>query len=159
MPGGRLLCALALLTSTILALPTGAQAQAIDLPPAGAACDEAALGPEQKVLVFSETTGFRHASIPVGRADQIRFNGTEITHVGPTARPASGRAPLRVSFKADGPPGATYAWDFGDGTTASGRRVVHRYTEPGTYTATVTVTDRYGGTASDRVEVTVTPPP
>lgn len=30
-------------------------------------------------------------------------------------------------------------WDFGDGLSAEGVRVVHRYTEPGTYTATVTV--------------------
>jgi cytochrome c len=92
--------------------------------------------------------------------DQIRFNGTGIASpplaVTATARPSSGRAPLRVVFQADGPPG-TYAWDFGDGATSNRRRAVHRYTAPGTYTATVTVTDRDGGTGSDEVEVTVTP--
>jgi hypothetical protein len=30
----------------------------------GPACDEATLGPDEKVLVFSETTAFRHAPIP-----------------------------------------------------------------------------------------------
>src|SRR5918992_1126031 len=68
MSGGRfrlLLCALALLVPMSLASP--AAAQTTELPAAGAACDEATLGSEEKVLVFSETTGFRHASIPAGR--------------------------------------------------------------------------------------------
>jgi Trehalose utilisation len=70
MSGGRLLssCVLALLAATSLVLPASAQAQAGDLPAVGPACDEATLGPDEKVLVFSETTGFRHASIPTGRS-------------------------------------------------------------------------------------------
>ena len=51
---GLLLCALVLL------LPASAQAQTV----VGGACDQAKSG---RVLVFSETTGFRHESIPAGR--------------------------------------------------------------------------------------------
>ena len=62
------------------------------------------------------------------------------------ATPGSGAAPLTVSFSAAGsrdPDGdsLTYAWDFGDGATASGVTATHTYTEPGTYTASVSVSD------------------
>ena len=77
----------------------------------------------------------------------------------------TGDAPLRVRFASTGddPDGRErdleYAWDFGDGGTAFGRNAVHRYAEPGTYTAEVTVTDPDGGTGSDEVEITVTNSP
>ena len=41
-----------------------------------------------------------------------------------------------------------YAWSFGDGNSAQGSVVVYRYTAPGTYTATLVVTDD-AGTKSD----------
>jgi cytochrome c len=81
-----------------------------------------------------------------------------------TADVTSGPAPLRVRFAAtaDDPNGResrlTYAWDFGDGATASGPRPLHRYTEPGVYTATVTATDEEGATGSAEIEITVTGP-
>ncbi len=42
----------------------------------------------------------------------------------------------------------SYAWRFGDGGTASGPRVTHRYTAGGNRTATLTVTDAGGATGS-----------
>ena len=76
------------------------------------------------------------------------------------ADPPSGRRPLRVRFTAAGSDAdgdrLTYAWDFGDGGTAFGRRAVHTYEERGTYTARVTATDGRGGSASATVQVRVT---
>lgn len=53
---------------------------------------------------------------------------------------------------------STYAWDFGDGETASGRTVDHTYRTPGTYTATLTVTDAGGLTAKTTTTVRATAP-
>jgi PKD domain len=41
-------------------------------------------------------------------------------------------------------PGANYRWNFGDGTTSIGPSVVHSYANGGTYTVTLSVTDRGG---------------
>jgi PKD repeat protein len=80
-----------------------------------------------------------------------------------TATPASGTAPLAVSFSGPTPDSGTASWTFGDGGTASGSSVSHTYATAGTYTAT------YTGqfTAGPRVLTTtvtvtapvVTPPP
>ncbi len=41
--------------------------------------------------------------------------------------------------------GLTYDWDFGDGNTGTGEIVNHRYDRGGVFTATLTVTDAFGG--------------
>jgi PKD domain len=43
-------------------------------------------------------------------------------------------------------PSAGYAWNFGDGSTATGPSVEHSYGKGGTYNVTLTVTDRGGDT-------------
>jgi hypothetical protein len=49
----------------------------------------------------------------------------------------------------------TYTWNFGDGTTSQGPTVTHAFTSPGSYDviATVTGTDRSGGSAQVNVNV------
>jgi PKD repeat protein len=47
-------------------------------------------------------------------------------------------------------------WDFGDGVKAGGANIAHTYTQPGPYTATVTVKDPGGLTDTDSVTITVT---
>ncbi|MFQ5632906.1 MAG: PKD domain-containing protein, partial [bacterium] len=59
------------------------------------------------------------------------------------------------SFDPDGSI-ASYAWNFGDGATASGAVVNHTYSATGTYTASLTVTDNDGLTAQDAAIVTIT---
>lgn len=52
---------------------------------------------------------------------------------------------------------ASYAWEFGDGATGTGRTVDHVYA-PGTYTARLTVTDNGGETATAERTVTIAAP-
>jgi Tol biopolymer transport system component/PKD repeat protein len=52
----------------------------------------------------------------------------------------------------------SYAWSFGDGTTASGVRANHTYTTPNTYRVSLTVTDNIGGSDVKSLNVTVIQP-
>ena len=76
------------------------------------------------------------------------------------ADPRSGSAPLTVHFTsaardADGD-GLLSVWSFGDGGQAGGPDALHTYTQPGTYDATVKVTDPSGASATATVQVVVT---
>ena len=78
---------------------------------------------------------------------------------------AAGTAPLTVAFDGTGSSAANglalvgYLWDFGDGSSARLASVTHTYQEPGTYTATLTVTDsqRLRKTAQTPVVVRANP--
>ena len=54
---------------------------------------------------------------------------------------------------------ASYAWDFGDGSTGTGVTASRTYAAAGTYTVKLTVTDDKGATGSTTKTVTVTAPP
>jgi hypothetical protein len=79
-----------------------------------------------------------------------------------TATPTSGTAPLNVSFDgtASSDPDGTissYAWQFGDGGSATGPTASRTYTAAGTYTARLTVTDAQGATDTTTMTITVAP--
>ncbi len=52
-----------------------------------------------------------------------------------------------------------FAWDFGDGTTASESTATHTYAAPGSYTVALVVTDDAGSTGSAEYTATVASPP
>jgi PKD repeat protein len=71
----------------------------------------------------------------------------------------TGPTPLEVAFSSEGshdPDGdaLTYAWDFGDGTTSNELNPTHTYTEPGEYTARLTVSDPSGRSNSSNLTIT-----
>src|SRR5690554_5101064 len=57
-------------------------------------------------------------------------------------------------FEHDGS-GATYEWDFGDGTTGFGQTAVHTYTTEGAYELNLTVHDAYGCSSSNTISTWV----
>ena len=78
-----------------------------------------------------------------------------------TATPSSGPAPLAVGFNGAGSLDADgtitlYTWDFGDGTSQTGVSASHTYSQPGTYTARLTVKDDDGDTGSATTALTAT---
>lgn len=80
-----------------------------------------------------------------------------------TTTPLTGAARLRVTFdgSASTDPGgsiAAWAWDFGDGRTGAGATATHVYPMPGSYQATLTVTDNGGLSNTATVTIVVTAP-
>ena len=74
------------------------------------------------------------------------------------ANPDFGPPPLAVAFTAEAEcgQGATYKWDFGDGSSPSTEaNPTHTYTKDGDYTASVTVSGADGATSSDEIDIFV----
>jgi PKD repeat protein len=76
------------------------------------------------------------------------------------ATPTSGVAPLTVNFSgasSSDPDGsiASYSWNFGGMSSGIGVNASAQFTVPGTYVATLTVTDNRGATASATQAITV----
>ena len=79
------------------------------------------------------------------------------------ANPTEGPAPLDVLFDASGSTDpndfiVSYDWDFGDGETATGISPNHTFTNPGTFTATLSVTDAFGAISQSTQTVVVSDP-
>lgn len=93
------------------------------------------------------TALFKQANVP---ADVHYLDGPEQLRVGDAgifmavANIETASLPLRSQ------------WDFGDGATASGLHTRHRYTTPGMYRITFTLSNEYGEDA-DTLYVTVVP--
>jgi hypothetical protein len=62
---------------------------------------------------------------------------------------------LAATADQNGVPALSYRWDFGDGTSEGGRRVVHCYTKAGTYSVHVTVDGVDGVTAEKQTSISV----
>jgi PKD repeat protein len=86
---------------------------------------------------------------------------TQPANVAPTAAFTVASTKLKATFDGSGstdPDGtiASYAWDFGDGSTGTGVTPAHTYTATGSYTAVLTVTDNQGASATATKTVAVT---
>lgn len=92
------------------------------------------------------------ATMPVGNPEE-----EEECFVLMDAEPDYGDAPAEVHFVTEldcGNKTVTYAWEFGDGTTAGNdANPVHKYEKPGEYLAVVTVTATDGSTGSDEIDI------
>ena len=81
-----------------------------------------------------------------------------------TATPATGPPPLAVTLDASASRDSdgsivTYAWDFGNGSTGTGRSVDYTYADSGAFEVSLTVTDDDGAQAGARNEIVVNVPP
>jgi PKD repeat protein len=78
-----------------------------------------------------------------------------------SANVTSGTAPLSVKFSGSASGGTapySYSWTFGDGGSSGQQTPSHAYLAPGTYNATLTVTDSQSNTATYSVTITVSQP-
>ena len=76
-----------------------------------------------------------------------------------TGTPRSGPTPLTVSFTGNASGGTgpvSFHWDFGDGTSSSEESPSHTYRFPGTYNATLAVSDLRGGLVSPAIQINST---
>ncbi|MFJ4844761.1 MULTISPECIES: ThuA domain-containing protein [unclassified Streptomyces] len=131
-----------------------------DVPWTGTQIMDMAFGPDGALYVLDYGTawfgGDEHSALyRIENATGGRSPSAETS-----ANKTSGVAPLRVGFSSAGtvdPDGdaLTYAWDFGDGGTSTAADPAHTYRTNGTYTATLTVKDPTGRTASASVQVVV----
>lgn len=97
-------------------------------------------------------TEFESNTIPITFVDTT----TPVAHAGPDQTVDEDTS---VSFDASGSTDnvaiVSYEWDFGDGTTGTGKTTTHNYTEPGVYNVTLTVKDAAGNSDTDSITVTV----
>ncbi len=112
-------------------------------------------------LGFSDVTG----TFGVSKIRRIRYTAAnQAPVVSASAAPASGSAPLSVSFSSAGsvdPEGTplTFLWSFGDGTSSTQANPVHVYSLRGQYTARLTVSDGVNSTNSAAMLIVVGAPP
>lgn len=118
---------------------------------------------------FADNTESPHsAPFAFSLADETSQTSTATASTPPTAvlstSTAAGTSPLKVSFDGSkstagsGKTLASYQWQFGDNSSASGSSTTHSYSQIGTFTATLTVTDSQGLQNSATTPIVVTQP-
>jgi len=116
----------------------------------------------KKTMIFLIVLSF----ISIGILSGCEQSSEKTENKNPTAyisaEPISGYAPLTVSFRGSGTDSdghiTSYNWDFGDGSSSGNQNQSHSYSSPGTYIATLTVTDNRGATGTIPRTITVQTP-
>jgi len=114
--------------------------------------------------VFAQARTYTVSLVVTDNLGSTGYSATDVTvaAIGPTAAFTVSCAGLRRDLDGGGSIASsgtiqTYAWQFGDGTSASGAsRTTHLYGLPGAYTITLAVTDSSGTSATTSRSVTVT---
>ncbi len=114
------------------------------------------------VLTVTDGQGLSHSDSVIITVTEPAFNQPPVASIG--ASTTSGTAPLAVIFDGSGsqdPDGSlvAYDWSFSDGTLGQGVSLQKTFFNPGTYTATLRVTDNEGATGETSVSLTATEPP
>ncbi len=137
---------------------------------AGISGSQPAWSPDGRQIAFSSWTGYGEFGFDV---HTMRSDGTDITLLAvDAAEPAWRPGGLFASFSvacteltctvdATHSVGnvSTYAWDFGDQTSAAGSVVTHAYALSGQFTIELTVTDASGATSTSQEVVQINAPP
>ncbi|HET9666298.1 MAG TPA: PQQ-dependent sugar dehydrogenase, partial [Desertimonas sp.] len=110
---------------------------------------------------FDDSTG----QLGVSKLRRIRYVVSNQPPVAASSADTSaGPTPLTVNFSSAGssdPEGQTlsYSWTFGDGATSTSANPQHVYTQPGRYTARLTVSDGVNSTLADPISIRAGNPP
>jgi len=105
----------------------------------------ALVGSEWKCVAVSNPTVTANPSVSAvtARIDSLQPQAPRVGDTMHATGSGSGTSPLR------------FAWDFGDGTVASGMQADHVYVSPGSYSVVLTVRDAASRTASDSAQIIV----
>jgi serine protease len=157
------------LDGTSMATPgvAGALALALSCAPAGTSRDtivQALYSTAEDLGVAGRDDAFGSGLARADRLVQQVCTSSPPANQNPTAaftKKASGPAAVALDAGASSDPDGdplSYAWDFGDGTTGSGKTAAHTYSGAGTYAIQLTVTDGRGGTAATATTFTAVQP-
>ena len=81
-----------------------------------------------------------------------------LSATGPSMLETGAGGTFEATVNADATQPVEYMWDFGDGTTGTGMVATHTYSQPGTYTVTLTATNGRKGMDTRSMTVTVENP-
>jgi len=120
--------------------------------------DGTAAGTSNPALHTYSTPGNYTVVLTVTDANVKTATASHIVNIRPASlavdfnfTPASPRVGQSVNFTATATGGTvpyTFTWTFGDGSTASGRSVLHSYTAAGSFTTIITTSDSGGQTST-----------